>query len=397
MVAPSWIDAGNAGLIDPGSLSQRMTANDRVADLLVPFSARLQNKLLRAGVGCLFVDLGRSGRLYRSPTAAVAFVDPGASEVPVIEREAGVSFRVAPANVRQVTLGAAAVSLRNITGAFSAADRHKKSREKHDKAVAEYEKKLKAWKEKRSKAKTPAKKAKAGTTKSPGSAQEDKRKGSAKKTDSKEKDKSDERPKRPKPFKPDPGSDTMLRIMDGLAPLRVEAHWREDILAVLGIAKEKKVQVSILGASEAWRCIDELKEAGASVVLGSPIRIVGDKVLEYQAPANLAKVLAENGIPIAFMTGLGMPTAAGATQGYRFDSLPLVASLAMAEGLSWSDAFRALTAHHGEVIGMGERLGKIAVGYDAALQVLKGDPLAPGTTVEYMILGDRVIKVGGNQ
>lgn len=401
IVAPSWIDAGNAGLIDPTALRERATASDYVADLLVPFSPRLRLKLLAAGVGCIYVDLGRSGRLYRSPTAAVALVDPDAAELPVVERAAGVSFRVAPANTNQADLTASTASLRNITAAFSAADRHRKAIEKHEKAVKDYEKKLKAWKAKQARA-TKSSNGKKGDPKKgtfaapqekkPGS---DPKKGVSGKT-SKTAEK-DEKPKPPAPLKPDPGSDTVLRILDGQAPLRVEAHWREDILAVLGIAKEKKVHVSILGGSEAWRCIDELKEAGASVVVGPPIRIEGARVLEYQARADLAKVLAENDIPFAFMTGLGAPTAAGAVAGYRFDSLPLVASLAIAEGLEEADALRALTAQGGKVIGMGDRLGQVKVGYDAALQILSGPPLDPDTVVERMVLGDRVIDVKGEK
>ncbi|MAG58401.1 MAG: hypothetical protein CMJ83_19100, partial [Planctomycetes bacterium] len=183
----------------------------------------------------------------------------------------------------------------------------------------------------------------------------------------------------------DPGSDAVLGILDGKAPLRVEAHWKEDILAVLGIAKAKKVRCVLLGASEAWRCIDEIKEVGAMVVLGPAQRFGGNRLDALRARSDVARLLAEADVPIAFMT-------AGAV-GYRYDCAPLLAALAVSEGLSEADALRALTTGAAKIMGMEKHLGRLATGHRAAVQILTGRPFDPETSVDRMVIGDRVIDV----
>ena len=147
VVAPAFIDAGNLGLIDSGSASAGPTGSgDRVVDMMVAWDEQSRLDLLRAGVGGLYVDLPPSGRRFRGPTGAVVLVDPEGASPPILEAIAGVTFRVGGSNRATSSVQTRSASLRNITAAFSAADRHKKALDKYKKDLAEYEKKLAAWK-----------------------------------------------------------------------------------------------------------------------------------------------------------------------------------------------------------------------------------------------------------
>ena len=419
IVAPAFIDAGNLGLIDPASTKAGPAGSgDRVVDMLGAWNEEVRLDLLRAGIGGLYVDLPPAGRRFRGPTGAIALVDPEGATPPILEEVAGVTFRVGGSSRSASSVQTRSASLRNIRSAFSAADRHKKALEKYDKELAEYEEKIAAWKknkggkkpdekkkkkpdEKKSDEEKAEKKASSTRSKRPDNwdkmtAQEkfkwmrdNARRGSSSAKPAPPSEKEDGEPKPPTKPNPDPASESMLRVVEGEVPLRVEAHWKEDILAVLRIAKEKKVRCVLLGASESWRCVEELKEAGVSVILGPPLRLGGDRIDWYQSRPDLAKVLHDGDIPFAFMT-------AGA-HGYRLDCAPLLAALSVANGLDDTAALHALTAGAAEIVGLGERLGSIEEGQEALIQVLTAMPLDPEARVARMVIGESVIDVQGKR
>ena len=83
------------------------------------------------------------------------------------------------------------------------------------------------------------------------------------------------------------------------------------------------------------------------------------------------------GIPVAFHSA----AEEGAAQ------LPLVAAFAVSEGMSPSGALRALTADAAEMLAIGDRVGRLAVGMDADVLVLDGSPLETGTSVLRVFVG----------
>ncbi len=380
VVTSAFIDAGNLGLLDGASIAAGPTgAGDRVVDMLGAWNERARLDLMRAGVGCVYVDLPPAGRLMRGPTGAVALVTPDQAEVRVLDDAAGVTFRVGGSSRGAATVITRNASLRNLNSAFSAAERHRKALKKYAEDQAKFKTELEAWNKKQ---KADEGKRGAGGGKAAPKAEAKKKDGSKKKDESK-------KPEPPVAPAPDPAAESMLRIVDGDAPLRVDAHWKEDILAVLRVAKEKKVRCILLGASEAWRCLDEIREARASVVLGPPLRLGGDRLDWHRMRPDLAKLLHDASIPFAFMT-------AGA-HGYRLDCAPLLAALSVSHGLSEAAAFHALTAGAATIIGVDGRFGAVVAGKEACLQVSTGMPLDPESRVVRMILGNDVIDVAGRR
>jgi len=370
VLAPAFLDAGNLGLLDGASVSAGPTgAGDRVVDMVDAWNQHARLSLLRAGVAGVYLDLPPFGRLMRGPTGAVGLVTPEDPSLQILDDAAGVTFRVGGSSNGAATVITRSASLRNLKAAFSAAERRRKALKKYEEERAKYEKALKEWEEKQKK----------GAAKS--------KEGSSKEKPDPEKKKAEKKPQPPEVPAPDPAGQAMLRIMDGEAPLRVDAHWKEDILAVLAVAKEHKARCVLLGASEAWRCLDEIKEAGASVVLGPSLRLGGNRIDWYRMRPDLAKLLHDHGVPFAFMT-------AGA-HGYRHDCAPLLAALAVAHGLPEDAALKALTAGAAGILGMEERLGSVEVGKDAVLQLIGGDPLDPDVVRDRMVVGVRVVEIPG--
>jgi hypothetical protein len=423
LVAPLFIDAGNSGLL--GAESQAtgpLGPGDRVVDVLDLFDDRSRRQILASGVGVAYLEWMPQGRNNRGPTGAVAWLDPNGLELPLLSETGGVTFTVGGRNQDQTNVTLRQASVRNITTALSAAERYKTAKEKYEKEKAEYDKKLAAYEEAKKKGvkaaptkdkpaeenkPTPARTRPArGRIQRPPDFDEwpiEKKRdwmreqmsrprpgGDAAPAESSTDEKAGGKPKLPTEPRRDPGSESMMKVLAGKAPLRVEAHWEEDIDAVLKIAREKKLRLVLLGASEAWRLTDRIKEAGASVVVGPGIWFGGDVLDVHGGRPDLARRLHAAGIPIAFMT-------CGAS-GYRHDSLRLLVQLAIAEGLAPSAAWDALTTGAARVLGVEDRVGRLAVGQDAALQIMTGDdPLAPDSRPVRVVLRDTVIEMGARR
>lgn len=136
--------------------------------------------------------------------------------------------------------------------------------------------------------------------------------------------------------------------------------------------------VLVLG-SESYKAIGELKSAARPVVLSPDLvhretdPLTGD-IEEVFVPTRIA----EAGLVWAMVPG---PDAA---QGERM--LNYQAARCVRNGMSRSDAFKAVTLNAAKIIGMESRLGSIEKGKDANFVILSGDPLAFDTVVEKVLI-----------
>jgi imidazolonepropionase-like amidohydrolase len=71
--------------------------------------------------------------------------------------------------------------------------------------------------------------------------------------------------------------------------------------------------------------------------------------------------------------------------------LPLLAELAIGNGLAHDKALEALTTGAARALDVSDRLGAVEMGKDADLQVLDGEPLDSTSRVQYVIAGGRVV------
>ena len=148
------------------------------------------------------------------------------------------------------------------------------------------------------------------------------------------------------------------------------------------ISREFGMKVPIMfGGQEAWRIIDELKEAKTSVVLGrlQPSSPRGQE--QTRLAANNAARLHKADIPFALSEGDLLDQA-------RF---------AVRNGLDPKAALEAITISPAKILGIEKRVGAIAEGLDADLVALSGDPLEFTTAVQWVMV-DGVVqyKQAGN-
>lgn len=133
------------------------------------------------------------------------------------------------------------------------------------------------------------------------------------------------------------------------------------------------------------------KSESATAELASGLSAAGSIVVV--GPYNLSTATRQLRAPaIAHREGVQLAFAGGLPANNRV-SARLSAALAVRHGLDPAAARRALTVHAAKVAGVGERLGRVASGFEADLVVFDGDPLRLDASVqEVYVKGVRVYR-----
>ena len=168
-----------------------------------------------------------------------------------------------------------------------------------------------------------------------------------------------------KEFVPDFGMDAVLRVLRHEMPLRAHAHRADDIMTALRIAREFDVDIVLDHCTEGHLIADELARRQARAAVGPQLITRAKMELKdksYRTPA----VLDAYGVQFALVSD--HPVVPNMF-------LSMYAALAVRYGLSPLAALRALTRDPAELLGISDRVGMLAPGYDADLVVWSGEPL----------------------
>jgi imidazolonepropionase-like amidohydrolase len=153
-----------------------------------------------------------------------------------------------------------------------------------------------------------------------------------------------------------PALQPLHEVLQRSRRLVVHADTLAELNAALEVCREAGVEPILLAASDAGKCLPQLKAVRASVLL-APLPLDA-KTTRLELPALLEK----NGIRFAF----------AATNP---DQLRLSAALAVKNGLSRRTALDALTRAPAELLDQQTRIGSLRSGCDADFAVWSGDPV----------------------
>ncbi len=164
-------------------------------------------------------------------------------------------------------------------------------------------------------------------------------------------------------------------------PLMVTANRAQDIMSALRLKEEFNIDVVIDGGAESYRLLDQLREAGVTVLLHPTMaRHYGDM---ENASFATAATLREAGIPFALQSGY---------EAYVPKTRVVLweAGWAAANGLAPEAALASITIDAARAIGVDERLGSLNVGKDGDVALFDGDPLEYTSHVTGVIIDGRV-------
>ena len=166
-------------------------------------------------------------------------------------------------------------------------------------------------------------------------------------------------------------------MLDAHMPLAVRATRESDIRQAVALAADYRLRLIVIGGSEAWRCADLLAANKVAVVL-DPEADIPWTFDDLGARADSAALLAKAGVTIAFtVSGNTIQLSHNAGSAVREG-----AGLAVANGLPYADALKALTVNPARMFGIADHYGSMAKGQDADLVVWDGDPLEPTSAPE---------------
>lgn len=315
-------------------------------------------------------NLAASVGMARHAGVAATFLQPGGTKLvsgigcTVLLRPDGGMEPVEGTDALVVRLGSsrgmAATSqlseLTKLRALFEDALSHRDSLDKYEEKLEEYEEKLEEYEKKRleeiekKKAEKKAKKKGAANGSNGEAAKGDQKKKGLK------------RPKRPSAPSRSAVHETILRVLDGELPVRVEAHTLPELRCALDLASEHGLDMVLLGGTDADLLADEIAHAELPIVLavesdyqGSPLS-TRDLYLRY-------RTLIDADCTVALSSGRG---------GADPSLLLLRAGEAVAAGAPLGAVWDSLTQIPAELLGLEARYGSVRTGFSSDLLLFGG-------------------------
>lgn len=184
----------------------------------------------------------------------------------------------------------------------------------------------------------------------------------------------------------------LLPLVAGRMPLAIDADRESDIRQAIALARDEHVRVVLLGGAEAWRCATALAAAHIPVIL-DPMIDMPFNYDEIGARADNAALLDRAGVTIAFsVSGQGVYLSYNTGPALREG-----AGLAVAAGLPYATALRAITLNPARIWGVADHAGTIAPGGDGDLVIWDGDPLEPASAPKTVIIGGEPVSLATRQ
>lgn len=165
----------------------------------------------------------------------------------------------------------------------------------------------------------------------------------------------------------------LVQVISGAQPLYVHVERVADIREALALRREfPTLRLVIVGAAEGWRVADELAAAKVPVVASGLTDLPGAFETMSATQSNIGRMV-RAGVRVAIgnMTDNDQPRYARQYAG----NLVALIRVPGATGLSWGQAFAAISSVPAEILGEGGHYGSLLPGRAADLVVWDGDPL----------------------
>ena len=163
-------------------------------------------------------------------------------------------------------------------------------------------------------------------------------------------------------------------------PVLVQADRATDIEAALDLAAEFKFRLIIHGGAEAWQVADRLAKAHVPVLTGA-LGNIPSSFASLGSRQENAAILRKAGVPLVLIADQG--------DTFRARTIRQHAGNAVAYGLPWDEALRAVTLAPAEAFGVADTIGSLQVGRDANVVVWDGDPFEFATHATHVFVRRR--------
>jgi imidazolonepropionase-like amidohydrolase len=211
------------------------------------------------------------------------------------------------------------------------------------------------------------------------------------KTESKKDDKTESK-KDDKAFKRDLKLEALIPYLNGERPVVIGVYEGYDIETIMALAQEFHLKVVLDHVTHSQEILDKIAAWKVPVIVGSiyDFPLANERFdAVYTLPAELAK----RGVKIAISSA----DAGGPVSSHSSRNLPYAAGFAVAYGLPYDEALKAITLNVAEMFGFGDKLGSLDVGKTANVVLANGDPLDVRTSVKQVYIAGNAVPMVSRQ
>jgi len=174
----------------------------------------------------------------------------------------------------------------------------------------------------------------------------------------------------------------LVPVLQGRQLLFVHVERASDILQTLALRREfPNLRLVLVGATEGWRVADRIAAARVPVIANALNDLPSTFEQLAATQSNVGRLRAA-GVPVA----IGMINDDEARQvrlvTQYAGNLVAITRVPGHTGLSWNQAFEAITSAPAEALGLGSEIGSLRPGRRADVVIWDGDPLELATGVE---------------
>ena len=171
----------------------------------------------------------------------------------------------------------------------------------------------------------------------------------------------------------------LYKLVNNDLPLIMKANRASDLLKLIELKEKYNLNLIIMGAQEAGLVAERIAKSNTPLII-NPINNIPGSFDELASNINLAGKLEKQGITLMF----------NAPRDHNYHLIRQGAGVAVAHGMSYAGAMKALTSSPVEVFGLGDR-GHLTQGKIADLIIWDADPLEPSSIPEKVFINGKDI------
>lgn len=188
-------------------------------------------------------------------------------------------------------------------------------------------------------------------------------------------------------FKKDLKMEAMLPVLEGKEPVAISASRERQIHDAIQFIEKQHVKAVILQPRELDREAAELKSHNIPVILGRTEAVSENEDDPYDLEMTLPARAYKAGVKFAF----------GTFNNEWSRNLPYQAARAVAFGLPYDEALKAVTINAAEIWGVANETGSIEKGKWADLMITDGDPLEVPTQIKGLYIKGKEVALTNRQ
>ena len=166
----------------------------------------------------------------------------------------------------------------------------------------------------------------------------------------------------------------LYKLANNRLPLIIESNRASDILKLIKLKKKYNLNLIIMGAQEATLVSTQIAESRIPLII-DPMNNIPNSFDELASNINASARLEQAGISLMF----------NAPRDHNYHLIRQGAGVAVANGMSYGGAIKALTSNFSEAFGISSK-GVLKKGASADLVIWSSDPLEPSSIPERVFI-----------